>query len=63
MTLDKVKMLKNYGLLLVSLVVTGILTGSCSDEHEMGTTVQPGTAIQFGVTDIKPLKRTVYEDF
>lgn len=63
MTLDKVKMLKNYGLLLVSLVVTGILTGSCSDEHETGTTVQPGTAIQFGVTDIKPLKRTVYEDF
>lgn len=63
MTLDKVKMLKNYGLLLVPLVVTGILTGSCSDEHEMGTTVQPGTAIQFGVTDIKPLKRTIYEDF
>ena len=55
-------MLKNYAMLLASLVATGMLTGSCSDENGLGSTAQPGEAIQFGVTDVKPMTRTVYED-
>ena len=55
-------MLKNYAMLLASLVATGMLTGSCSDENGLGSTAQPGEAIQFGVTDVKSMTRTVYED-
>lgn len=55
-------MLKNYAMLLASLVATGMLTGSCSDENGLGSTAQPGMAVQFGVTDVKPMTRTVYED-
>lgn len=55
-------MLKNYAMLLASLVATGMLTGSCSDENGLGSTAQPGMAVQFGVTDVKPMTRTAYED-
>lgn len=55
-------MLKIYGMLLASLFVTGMLTSGCSDENGLGSTAQPGEAIQFGVTDVKPMTRTVYED-
>ena len=55
-------MLKIYAMLLASLVATGMLTGSCSDENGLGSTAQPGMAVQFGVTDVKPMTRTVYED-
>lgn len=55
-------MLKIYGMLLASLFVTGMLTSGCSDENGLGSTAQPGMAVQFGVTDVKPMTRTVYED-
>ena len=62
MTLDKKMMLKNEAMLLASLIAMGMLTGSCSDENGMAIPAQPGEAIQFGVTDVKPMTRTVYED-
>lgn len=55
-------MLKNKAMLLASLIAMGMLTGSCSDENGMAIPAQPGEAIQFGVTDVKPMTRTVYED-
>ncbi len=55
-------MLKNEAMLLASLIAMGMLTGSCSDENGMAIPAQPGEAIQFGVTDVKPMTRTVYED-
>lgn len=55
-------MLKNEAMLLASLIAMGMLTGSCSDENGMVIPAQPGEAIQFGVTDVKPMTRTVYED-
>lgn len=55
-------MLKNEAMLLASLIVMGMLTGSCSDENGMAIPAQPGEAIQFGVTDLKRMSRTVYED-
>lgn len=55
-------MLKIYAMLLASLIAMGMLTGSCSDENGMAIPAQPGEAIQFGVTDVKPMTRTVYED-
>lgn len=55
-------MLKNKAMLLASLIAMGMLTGSCSDENGMAIPAQPGEAIQFGVTDLKRMSRTVYED-
>lgn len=55
-------MLKNEAMLLASLIAMGMLTGSCSDENGMAIPAQPGEAIQFGVTDLKRMSRTVYED-
>lgn len=55
-------MLKNKAMLLASLIAMGMLTGSCSDENGLGSTAQPGMAVQFGVTDVNPMTRTVYED-
>lgn len=55
-------MLKNEAMLLASLIAMGMLTGSCSDENGLGSTAQPGMAVQFGVTDVNPMTRTVYED-
>lgn len=55
-------MLKDKAMLLASLIAMGMLTGSCSDENGMAIPAQPGEAIQFGVTDVMPMTRTVYED-
>ena len=55
-------MLKKEVMLLASLFATGMLTSGCSNENEWAIPAQPGEAIQFGVTDVKPMTRTVYED-
>lgn len=49
-------------MLLASLFATGMLTSGCSNENEWAVPAQPGEAIRFGVTDLKRVSRTVYED-
>ena len=49
-------------MLLASLFATGMLTSGCSNENEWAVPAQPGEAIRFGVTDLKRMSRTVYED-
>ena len=54
--------LKKEVMLLASLLATGMLTSGCSNENEWAVPAQPGEAIRFGVTDLKRMSRTVYED-